>query len=92
MQAIFTLVTVVFAVVGTGLYLFAAITAREVVSRSVDRVGFRQSMAALKGNHPLLALCVSSVLFTTAVSTWGTAQLFYLRNVLGRLDYFPLIA
>lgn len=92
MQAIFTVVTVVFAVVGTGLYLLAAMTAREVVLRNVEKVGFRQSVAALRGNLPLLVVCISSVLFTTAVSTWGTAQLFYLRDVLGRLGYFPLIA
>jgi glucuronide carrier protein len=91
-QAIFSVVTVVFAVVGTGLYLVAAMTAREVVVRSVDKVGFRQSVAALRGNSPLLVLCVSSVLSTTAISTWGTAQLFYLRDVLDRLNYFPLIA
>jgi glucuronide carrier protein len=91
-QAIFSVVTVVFAVVGTALYLLAATTAREVVVRKVDKVGFRQSLAALRGNSPLLVLCVSSVLSTTAISTWGTAQLFYLRDVLDRLDYFPVIA
>lgn len=90
MQATFTVLTLVFAVVGTGLYCFTGAATREVVERDVTTITFRQSLAALKGNSPLLILCISSVLFLTGSAALGTAQLFYLRNVLGHLEYYPV--
>lgn len=92
MQQIFTVVTVVFAVVGSGLYIFTGLACREQIVGSVPRITLRQSMNALKANSPLVVLCVSSVLFVTGTSATGAAQFFYLRDVLSRVDLFPVMA
>lgn len=92
MQQIFTVVTVVFAVVGSGLYIFTGIACREQIVGNVPRITLRQSMQALKANSPLVVLCVSSVLFVTGTSATGAAQFFYLRDALSRVDLFPVMA
>lgn len=92
MQQIFTVMTVVFAVVGSGLYLFTGIVCREQIVGSVPKITLRQTTQALKANSPLVVLCISSVLFVTGTSATGAAQFFYLRDVLSRVDLFPVMA
>jgi len=92
MQQIFTVLTIVFAGVGSVLYLFTGTACREQPGATVPRITLRQSIDALKSNSPLLVLCVSSVLFVTGNSATGAAQFFYLRDVLARVDLFPVMA
>lgn len=92
MQLIFSVMTLVFAVTGSALYLFTGVACREEIGGSVPRITLRQSSAALKANSPLVVLCISSVLFVTGTSATGAAQFFYFRDVLSRVDLFPVMA
>ncbi len=49
-------------------------------------------MDTLKTNRPLLMLCLSSFLFLTGYMALSSVQLYYLRDVLGRLDLYPVLA
>lgn len=92
MQQIFTWLTVTFAIVGSALYAFTGVVCIEQVPGSVPKITLRQSVAALRANSPLVILCVSSVLFVTGTSATGASQFYYLRDVLSRVDLFPLMA
>ncbi|MBT8158912.1 MULTISPECIES: glucuronide transporter [Arthrobacter] len=92
LQAVFTTITLVFVVIGAALYFFTFLTAKERVHRSVPKVSFSQSMATLKTNRPLLMLCLSSFLFLTGYMAMSSVQLYYLRDVLGRLDLYALLS
>ncbi|BCW61551.1 glucuronide transporter [Arthrobacter sp. StoSoilB22] len=92
LQATFTTITLVFVVVGAALYFFTVLTAKERVHRSVPNVSFKQSMDTLKTSRPLLMLCLSSLLFLTGYMALSSVQLYYLRDVLGRLDLYPVLA
>lgn len=92
LQFLFTAMTLGFVVVGTALYLFTFFTAKEVVQRDVPRVTMKQSVATLKGNKPLLLLCISSVLLLTGMLSSSTAQLYFLRDVFGALELYPVLS
>ncbi|MGR0160847.1 glucuronide transporter [Paenarthrobacter nitroguajacolicus] len=92
LQSTFTNITLAFVVIGAALYFFTIFTAKERVHRSVPNVSFKQSMDTLKTNRPLLMLCLSSFLFLTGYMALSSVQLYYLRDVLGRLDLFPVLA
>ncbi|MEE2567852.1 glycoside-pentoside-hexuronide (GPH):cation symporter [Pseudarthrobacter sp. J64] len=92
MQQIFTWLTLSFAVVGSALYMFCGTVCREQVPSSIPKITLSQSVAALKANSPLVILCVSSVLFVTGTSATGASQFYYLRDVLSRVDLFPVMA
>ncbi|PYI39743.1 glucuronide transporter [Arthrobacter psychrolactophilus] len=89
LQPLFTTLTIVFAVVGTGLYMFTVFTAKERVVREVPKVSLKQSVSTLKGNKPLLLLCISSFLFLTGQLAISSIQIYYFRDV---LDSLPLYA
>lgn len=92
MQAVFTWLTLGFAVAGTVLYLFTALATREQIPQRVRKLPLREVAAALRGNVPLLVLCISSLLFMTSNVVTTTARIFYLRDVLHRLELFPVVA
>lgn len=92
LQPIFTTVTVIFMVIGTALYLFTFFTTREKVVRDVPKVSFKQSMRTLKGNKPLLMLCLSSVLFLSGYLSLTTVQVYYFRDVLHSLALIPVLS
>ncbi|MGA5298955.1 glucuronide transporter [Nucisporomicrobium flavum] len=75
--------TAVFAVIGVALYLFLFSTARESVQRDVAQVSARQSFGTLRGNKPLIMLCLASLAFLTAMFSLQTVQVYYARDVLG---------
>jgi glucuronide carrier protein len=78
--------TAVFAVVGFALYVFLFATAREWVQRDVQHVSARQSFTTLKGNRPLIMLCLASLAFLTALFSLQTVQVYYARDVLGNAN------
>lgn len=92
LQQMFTTITLVFVVIGTALYFFTALTAKERVHRSVPKVSLKQSMETLKSNKPLMMLCLSSFFFLTGYLALTSVQLYYLRDVLGRLDLYPVLS
>ncbi|MGY3565531.1 glucuronide transporter [Sinomonas sp. RB5] len=92
LQPIFTTVTVVFMVIGVALYLVTFFTTREKVVRDVPKVSFKQSMRTLKGNRPLLMLCLSSVLFLSGYLSLTTVQVYYFRDVLHSLGLVPVLS
>lgn len=86
LQHTFTVVTLLFIVLGFALYLFTFLTAKETVQRTVEHVTFRQTMASLRGNRPLLMLCTSTLLYVVGMSN-GVGAL-YARDVLGDASLF----
>ena len=91
LQATFTTITLVFVVIGAALYFFTVLTAKERVHRAVPNVTLKQSLDTLKGNKPLMMLCLSSFLFLSGYLALTSVQLYYLRDVLGRLDLYPVL-
>lgn len=89
---VLTTLTITFAVVGTLLYLFTALATREQLPHSAPKLSLREARATLVQNVPLLVLCVSSLFFMTSNVITNTAKLFYLRDVLGRLELFTVLA
>ena len=92
LQATFTTITLVFVGIGAVLYFFTVLTAKERVYRAVPNVSVKQSIETLKGNKPLLMLCISSFLFLSGYLALTSVQLYYLRDVLGRLDLYPVLS
>ncbi|MCX6499511.1 MAG: glucuronide transporter [Arthrobacter sp.] len=86
LQPLFTTLTISFVVAGMALYLLTVFTTREIVHREVPKVTFKQSVATLKGNRPLLMLCLSSLLMLTASTGLSTIQVYYLRDVLRNVN------
>ncbi|WP_129337556.1 glucuronide transporter [Cellulomonas endophytica] len=91
LQQSLTLTTGLFVVVGFGLYLLVFRTAREDVVRDVAHVTLRQSLATLRGNRPLLLLCLSALSFLTGMFTLQTLQAYYARDVLGDANLFIVL-
>ncbi|GAB3556256.1 glucuronide transporter [Arthrobacter tumbae] len=89
---VLTPLTVAFALVGTLLYLFTALATREQLPASAPRLSLRDARNTLVQNVPLQILCLSSLFFMTANVVTNTAKLFYLRDVLGRLELFALLS
>ncbi|MGH8827060.1 MAG: glycoside-pentoside-hexuronide (GPH):cation symporter, partial [Jiangellaceae bacterium] len=83
--------TGIFAVVGFGLYMFLFATSREQVERDVAQVSLRQSLNTLKGNKPLVMLCLSSLAFLTALFLLQNVQVYYARDVLGDAGLLPIL-
>jgi len=81
----------IFVVVGTALFLLLFATAREAVERDVASVSMRESFATLKGNRPLVMLCLASLAYLTALFSLQTVQVFYARDVLGNANLLTLL-
>jgi glucuronide carrier protein len=92
LQVLFTTMTLIFVVVGTALYFFTAFTTKERVKRTVQHVSMKQSFATLKGNKPLLLLCLSSFVFLTGMLAFSTVELYYLRDVLHNLSLYAVLS
>jgi len=92
LQVMFTTMTLIFVVIGTALYLFTAFTTKERVKRTVQHVSMKQSFATLKGNKPLLLLCLSSFVFLTGMLAFSTVELYYLRDVLHALPLYAVLS
>jgi glucuronide carrier protein len=91
LQRSLTMTTLAFAVVGAVLYFFLFVTARENVPRDVAQVSFKQTIATLRQNRPLMMLCLSALAFLSAMFSLQTVNAFYARDVLGDANYYILI-
>lgn len=83
--------TLIFAAVGLALYLALFVTSRETVEREVAHVTVKQSIDTLKGNRPLILLCLASLAFLTAMFSLQTVQAYYARDVLGNGNLIILL-
>jgi len=92
LRALFTGLTIGFAVVGFALYLWAFFTTRERVERTVHNVDSKQSFRTLKGNKALLMLAGSTLLFLTGMLAQTTGAIYYYRDVMHALNIYPIIA
>lgn len=90
-QRSLTITTLIFLVVGVGLYWFLFKTARETVYREVDHVSMRQSFETLRRNRPLILLCGASLLFLLAMFSLQSVQAFYARDVLGNANFLIIL-
>ncbi|MBX9243892.1 glucuronide transporter [Actinotalea ferrariae] len=91
LQQSLTLTTLLFVVLGLGLYGVLFRTSKENVVRDVARVSLRQSLGTLKGNKPLLMLCLSALSFLTGMFALQTVQAYYARDVLGDANLFIVL-
>ena len=87
LQRSLTVTTIVFAVLGVGLYLTLFATSREKVERDTGVVSLRQTFSTIRDNRPLVLLCVSALFVLTGLFTLQTLQVYYARDVLGNADY-----
>ncbi|QGK70465.1 glucuronide transporter [Allosaccharopolyspora coralli] len=91
LQSSLTWTTSVFVVVGFGLYLFTFATAKETVHREVEQVSWKQSVASLRTNRPLILLCLSSLVLLSALFSVQTMGVYYARDVLGNANVYIAI-
>ncbi|MEZ0447999.1 glucuronide transporter [Cellulomonas sp. ICMP 17802] len=91
LQQSLTLTTLLFVVIGFGLYMLLFSTSKERVARDVAHVTLKQSLGTLKGNRPLLMLCLSALSFLVGMFTLQTVQAYYARDVLGDANYFIIL-
>jgi glucuronide carrier protein len=88
LQRSLTITTVIFAVIGFGLYMWCFATARETVQRDARKVRLRDTMTMMLHNRPLVLLCASSLLFLTGMFSLQTVGVYYARDVLGNADLY----
>lgn len=91
LQQSLTMTTLLFVVIGYGLYLVLFRTSKENVVRDVAQVSLRQSLGTLRGNKPLLLLCLSALSFLTGMFALQTVQAYYARDVLGDANLFIVL-
>ncbi|GAA5058733.1 glucuronide carrier protein [Thermocatellispora tengchongensis] len=91
LQGTLTAVTWIFAVAGAAMYLFTFLTSKEAVPRAVARVTLRQTVAAMRGNRPLLMLCASALVYLTGMSSLTAVGVYYARDVLGDPSLFIVL-
>jgi glucuronide carrier protein len=92
LQTVFTVMTLVFVVIGMALYLFTVFTTKETVERDVPKVSMKETVATLKGNKALMLLCLSSLLLLSAQLSKSTAQIYFMRDVFDALHLVPLLS
>lgn len=87
LQRSFTTVMIGLAVVGALLYLGLFGTAREAVQRDATPATLKQTLRQIRGNRPLLMLCLSALSILTGLFVVQTLQVYYARDVLGSASY-----
>jgi glucuronide carrier protein len=88
LQRSLTVITVAFAVIGFGLYLWCFATSRETVRGAAQKVGGRETVSMIRNNRPLILLCMSTLLFLTGMFSLTTVAVFYARDVLGNANFY----
>ena len=88
LQSSLTTITIAFAVVGVGLYLWCFTTSRETVRRSREAVPLRGPVDMLRRNRPLVILCGAALVFLAGMFSLQTVAVYYARDVLGNADLY----
>ena len=83
LQGFLTTVTIMFAVLGYGLYLFCFSSCKEQVFHDAAPVTIKETVATVRQNRPLLILCVSNLVFLTGVFGLQASQAYYATYILG---------
>lgn len=92
LQTALTTITLVFLVLGIVLYGLLYFNAKEQVQRDVASVSLRKSLPVLAKNRPLIMLCLSSLLFLTAMFMTQALGIYFARDVLGDANYFKWLS
>lgn len=80
----FLITSLVFLVIGAILFMITFLTAKESVFREVPRVSFRQTMATVRQNGPLVRLCSSSFFYLTGQSVTSTLAIYLAVDVMAQ--------
>jgi glucuronide carrier protein len=88
LQRSLTIITVVFALIGSALYAWCFATSREAAGHGSAQPDFRSTVAMIRHNRPLVFLCASTLLFLTGMFTVSAGSVFSSRDVLGNADYY----
>jgi glucuronide carrier protein len=83
LQSFLTTVTIVFVVLGYGLYLFCFANCKEQVFHEAKRVTVKETVATIRQNRPLLILCVSNLIFLTGIFAVQASQAYFAVYILG---------
>ena len=83
LQSFLTTVTIVFAVLGYGLYLFCFANCKEQVFHEAKPVTVKETVATIRQNRPLLILCVSNLIFLTGIFAVQASQAYFAVYILG---------
>lgn len=88
LQRSLTITTLVFLVVGLGLYLFTFLASEERVERDQREVSMREAASTIRQNPPLVLLCLSGLVFLTGWYSLQTVAIYYARDVLGNANLY----
>ena len=91
LQRSLTITTVVFAIIGFGLYLWCFATSRETVQREAEKVSLRGTLGMMRHNRPLILLCTATLLFLTGMFSLQTVAVYYARYVLGNANLYIVL-
>lgn len=83
LQSFLTMVTIIFAVIGYGLYLFCFFSCKEQVFHEAKRVTLKETLETARQNKPLLILCFSNLILLTGVFGVQAAMAYYAAYILG---------
>ncbi len=83
LQSFLTVVTIGFAVVGYGLYLFCFFNTMEQVAHASKPVTIKETLDTARQNRPLLILCFSNLVLLTGIFGVQAAQAYYATYILG---------
>jgi glucuronide carrier protein len=87
LQSVFTTTTLLFIVVGFGLYYLTFRHSRETVLRVEPKISVKDTFRTLKTNKPLGILCASSFFYLIGLFAVGGATAYYAIYVLGDAKY-----
>ena len=87
LQATFLITASVFVLIGMAFFLTTFFTSKEVVFREVESVSFKQTIATIRSNGPLMRLCLSSLMYLTGQNVVGAIAIYYARDYLAGPAY-----
>ena len=87
LQSVFFQTTLLFVVVGFGLYFLTFRLCREVVVRVEPRVSIKDTFKTLRTNKPLGILCASSFFYLIGTFAVGGSTAYYAIYVLGNASF-----
>ncbi len=87
LQAVFLQTTLLFVVVGFGLYMLTFRFCKEAVVRTEPRISVKDTFKTLKTNKPLGVLCASSFFYLIGAFAVGGSTAYYAMYVMGNATY-----